>query len=130
MSPSLFLLFNHQFTSDQEADARASLGVERIKSLPEDLQRIWSDIPPDVEEIVPDLDPIREWLSTKSHPGDYVLIQGDFGATYLMVRFAFEKNLIPIYSTSYREALEEHQPDGSIVLTHHFRHRRFRQYGR
>jgi len=126
----LFLLFNHQFTPDQEADARASLGVERVVKLPKDLQEIWSEIPPELEAISPRLDPIRRWLELQADPGDYVLIQGDFGATFLMIQFALEKNLIPIYSTSHRKAVETRQPDGSIVLTHHFRHTRFRHYGR
>ena len=127
---SLFLLFNHQFTTTQEADARKSLGVERIVNLPQGLQDLWSSVPPDRAEIVPYLEPIREWLQSQSNSKDYVLIQGDFGATYLMVRFAFDRGLIPIYSTSFREAVEEHKPDGSVLLTHHFQHRMFRRYGR
>jgi hypothetical protein len=58
-----------------------------------------------------------------------VLIQGDFGATFLMVNFAFEKGLIPIHSTTEREATEELQPDGSVRLSHRFLHKRFRKYG-
>jgi len=127
---SLFLLFNHQFTTTQEADALQSLGVERIVNLPQGLQDLWSSVPPDRAEIVPYLEPIKNWLESETNPGDYVLIQGDFGATYLMVSFAFDRGLIPIYSTSLREAAEEHKPDGSVLLTHHFHHRMFRRYGR
>lgn len=127
---SLFLLFNHQFTPEQDADARASLGVNRVVKLPEDLQAIWAAIPPDAADIAPYLAPIKAWLAHEAQPDDYALIQGDFGATYLMVRFAFEHGLRPVYATSRREAQEIHQPDGSITLVHHFRHRRFRLYGR
>jgi len=129
MSKTLFLIFNHTFTDSQRSDAEASLGVERIVSLPEELQAVWSSIPPEEKEIQPVLESIREWLASEAREGDYVLIQGDFGATYLMVRFALELGLIPIYSTTVREADEELQPDGTVKLTHRFRHRMFRKYG-
>ncbi len=115
MIASLFLLFNHHFTPEQEADSTASLGVEGIVVLPAHLQEIWSSIPPDTGEIDPFLAPIKEWLKAEARPGDFVLVQGDFGATYLMVRFAFENGLIPVYSTSERRAVENHHPDGSVT---------------
>ena len=61
--------------------------------------------------------------------GDYALIQGDFGACYIMVNFAFEQGLIPIYSTTVREAIEEPKDDGSVKLVHQFNHQIFRRYG-
>jgi hypothetical protein len=45
-----------------------------------------------------------------------VLIEGDFGACYLMVRFALEKGLVPLYSTTRREAEERYDADGSVRL--------------
>lgn len=129
MSSTLFLIFNHRFTEGQQADARCSLGVDRIVSLPPELQELWSNLPPDASEIEPLLVPLQEWLASESVSGDRVLIQGDFGATYLMVRFAFEHGLIPIYSTTSREATEEIQPDGAVKVVHTFKHVRFRRYG-
>ena len=127
--PTLFLLFNHQFTAEQEADARVSLGVERIVSLPPDLQELWSQIPADLPELWGYLEPLRAWLADQAEGGDFVLIQGDFGACRLMVDFSLAQGLIPVYSTTEREAVEEHQADGSVKLVHHFRHRIFRRYG-
>jgi len=129
MSSKLFLIFNHNFTPSQEADARASLGVGKIETMPEPIKQIWSSIPPDLPGINAYLEPVRQWLSDSAEPSDYVLIQGDFGACYLMVCFAFEHGLIPVYSTTKREAVEEHQADGSVKLTHHFNHQIFRKYG-
>ncbi|MEA3280185.1 MAG: CRISPR-associated protein Csx20, partial [Thermodesulfobacteriota bacterium] len=60
---------------------------------------------------------------------DYVLIQGDFGACYIMVRFAFEKGFVPVYSTTRREAVEKQQSDGAVKLVHQFKHQVFRKYG-
>ncbi|HAY20616.1 MAG TPA: hypothetical protein DCY27_00280, partial [Desulfobacterales bacterium] len=86
-------------------------------------------IPPDLLELTGYLKPICSWLVGQATPGDYVLIQGDFGATYLMVRFALEHGLIPVYATTSRQALEEHLPDGTVKLLHYFQHQMFRRYG-
>lgn len=125
----LFLLFNHSITPLQDADARKSLGVARILTPPEPLLKLWRRIPPDLPAIEGFLSPIKRWLSEHANPGDYILIQGDFGACFLMVRHAFEKGWVPVYSTTEREAVETHDVDGSVTLTHRFEHRIFRRYG-
>ncbi len=129
MPPALFLLFNHRFTAPQEADARVTLGIEAIVPLPPNLQVIWSQVPADLPGLVAYLRPILDWLASQAPAGDYVFIQGDFGATYLLVRFALERSLIPIYATTRRRAREEPQADGSVKMTHHFQHQTFRRYG-
>jgi hypothetical protein len=126
---SLFLIFNHRFSYHQEADARASLRVNNIISLPESLQLVWGNVPPDLPEVEQYLAPVKCWLSEKAQPGDAALIQGDFGATYLMVRFCMERGFTPYYATTLREAVEEQEADGSTRMTHRFRHVRFRKYG-
>jgi len=75
------------------------------------------------------LNPVKDWLAGQARKNDHVLIQGDFGACFIMVNFAFETGLIPIYSTTQREAVEEHKEDGTVNLSHQFRHRIFRRYG-
>jgi len=126
---SLYLIFNHRLTFEQEQAARESLGVDQTISLPSELKDLWSDIPPDIPSLTHYLNPIQDWLSIQAEKNDYVLIQGDFGACYLMVNFAFEHGLIPIYSTTQRHAVEEHNPDGSVKLVRQFRHQIFRKYG-
>ncbi len=126
----LFLIFNHTITSLQETDARKSLRIGEIIDLPEALKPIWNQIPPDLPAIGKHLEPVMRWLAENASTGDYVLIQGDFGACHILVEFAFAKGLIPVYSTTDREVLEEHGPDGSVKLTHKFQHRIFRRYER
>lgn len=130
MVSTLFLIFNHTFTPAQEADARASLGVEKIETMPAAVGAVWGDVPADAPAIFDHLAPVRDWLQDSARPGDYVLIQGDFGACHLMARFAFENGFQPIYATTKREATEETRADGSVRLTHRFRHVRFRAYGK
>ena len=127
--PSLFLLFNHQFTPAQHQAAREELGVQAVVSLPPQLQDLWGQIPPDLPSLAPYLEPVQAWLAGQAAPGDYVLIQGDFGATYLLVRCALEHGLIPIYATTSRQAREEHLPDGTVKMVHYFQYQRFRKYG-
>lgn len=127
--PVLFLLFNHRLTPPQEADARAVLGVTRIVALPREIQVIWGQVPPEADEISSLLAPARDWLAAQAAPGDFVLIQGDFGATCLMVNAAIRQGLIPVYSTTRRQAVEERMEDGSVHLRHIFTHVRFRRYG-
>jgi hypothetical protein len=125
----LFLLFNHSITPTQESDALASLGVSKIVLPPAEIKALWCQIPPDLPEISTYLRPVRQWIETSASPGDYVLIQGDFGACCLMADFAFRQEIVPVYSTTHREMSETLDADGSICLTHRFDHRIFRRYG-
>ena len=124
----LLLLFNHRLTPQQEADAKESLGVQQTISLPADIQQLWGQIPPELTSLSDYLRPVQAWLQYQAAAGDFVLIQGDFGACCSMVHAAFRLNLIPIYATTRREAVEDHLPDGTVQLTHQFRHVIFRKY--
>jgi len=128
MKPSLFLLFNHNITAPQKSDARKDLGVNRIIDLPPDLKTLWRQIPPDLPEIFSYLEPVMEWLGGHAKQNDFVLIQGDFGACFIMVNFAFKRDLVPVYSTTRRDAAEEYDEDGTIRMTHRFQHHIFRKY--
>ena len=127
--PDLYLIFNHKVTMLQAEDARRTLGVVRIVELPLDLKEIWCNISPELPEIAGYLDPVRQWLASNAERDNFVLIEGDYGACFLMVHFALERGLVPVYSTTEREATEEYSKDGSIRMTHRFEHHIFRRYG-
>jgi hypothetical protein len=126
---AMFLLFNHSLTDLQAADAKASLGVERFVALPDDLQNLWSNIPPEAPTLGDLPAPFKTWLSSLAEPGDFALIQGDFAACFLMVNYALEHQIVPVTSTTRREAAEVLGPDGTVTLTHNFKHVIFRRYG-
>ena len=130
MSKTLFLIFNHDLTDLQRQDAHSSLGVGRIVDIPPDLKLLWRQIPPGLEGIAGYLGPLKRWLLENAQKDDFVLIQGDFGAVYIMVNFAFDNGLTPVYSTTDRRVVEKHGADGAVELTHVFRHERFRRYER
>jgi hypothetical protein len=127
---TLFVIMNHGLHDVQTADAQKTFSINRIVEMPENLAEVWRNVPPQEDEIASFLKPVKEWLSTHAKPGDYILIHGDPGASYLMVNFAFENRLRPIYSTSYRNADETRLPDGTTVVRHIVKQERFRFYGR
>ncbi len=125
---NLFILLNHKLNGQQRQEARKN-GIENFIALPPDLQKIWQGIPPMKKKVYPLLSPVRQWISENASSGDFILIQGDFGATFLMVNFAFEKKLIPVYATTVRNAVEKHLDNGSIKMEHIFSFCMFRKYG-
>ncbi|MDR3631422.1 MAG: CRISPR-associated protein Csx20 [Desulfocapsaceae bacterium] len=126
--PNLILLFNHCLTKAQELDAHLSLRVESIIEPPPDIGTLWAQVPPDIDDLGTYLEPIFLWLESEARPGDYVLVQGEFGATWLAVQEAFRANMIPVYSTTRRDAMEEHMFDGRVETRHIFSHVRYRRY--
>lgn len=125
----LHLFFSHRLTDVQEKDAFHSLGVSEICYLPPDLQKQWSRIPPELEKLIDILPSFRRYIQEQTEKGDYLLIQGDFGMTYQIVRLALETNRVPVYATTRRESTEVKEVDGKVSKTLTFQHIRFRIYG-
>lgn len=123
----MFLLFNHSLTDEQTQDAKDSFKIESFVSLPQNLQSIWSNIPPELENLTEYLQPIKEFIAQNAQKGDYILIQGDFGASFQLVEFANSCELISVYATTKREVKEELK-DGKVQKTSVFKHVQFRKY--
>lgn len=123
---TLFLLFSHALTSAQADEAARRFGVERFVPLPGDLQALWSHIPPELETLEDYLQPVQAWLRREAEAGDCLLLAGDFGAVCHMVDFGKSHELVPVYATSKRIAIETKQPDGSVLKQSCFEHVRFR----
>ncbi|MBF0469412.1 MAG: hypothetical protein HQK61_11105 [Desulfamplus sp.] len=128
MSKTLFLIFSHDITAEQKLDAQNTLGISRFVGLTPELKDLWGQIPADIESVGDYIFPVWDWLSVNSDRGDYVLVQGDFGAVYHLVNLASDLGIIPVYSTTERNAVEVRGSDGTVRLTHTFRHVRFRKY--
>jgi len=128
MKTKLILLFSHKLTPKQEEDARKTFKTDMFIYLPELLQDIWSNIPADLTELSEVLNPIKQWLNEIANNGDYILIQGDFGATCYFVQWAIKNNLNPVYSTTKRIHIERMLPNGKIEINKAFEHTIFRKY--
>lgn len=125
---NIFILLSHKLTQEQIEALKNELQIDNIIHMPEDLQALWSNIPPGKKYIYDILNPIRLWLNENAKSGDYALIQGDMGATYQMINYAFDTGLIPCYTTTKRVSLQEKNNDGTVNLIKQFKHVRFRLY--
>lgn len=125
--PNLFLLFSHTLTEAQKQDARENLKVEHFIYLPDSLQKLWSNIPPEREQLHDYLQPIFDFLEKNASENDFVLVQGDFGATVLVVQWCWKNALKPLYSTTKRVVKETLQGD-KVQVERIFEHCRFRIY--
>ena len=128
MVKQVFLLFSHQLTPPQIEELENKFGVDKIVYLPEELQNIWSNIPPELPTIKTHLQDVLSWLKENSNPGDLVLVQGEVGAVFIVVNFCIKEGLNPIYATTKREVSEEKLDDGTIQVNRKFSHVRFRQF--
>ena len=125
---NLYLVFSHTLTNDQKIDTKTTLKVENIQSMPPELQKKWSKIEPTGNLNRKPLNDIVRWLGREAKKGDFVLIQGEFGATFYLVDFCFENELIPLYATSERKYEEKINSDGTVERKHIFKHVNFRKY--
>lgn len=126
--PDLYLLFSHTLTSKQIEEAKTRLMIDNIIYLPAHLQKIWSNIPAE-ESIDKDISKFIKYLGENSKSGDYVLVEGDFGATFAVVDWCIVNSRIPIYATTARLAKSEGEGDFT-KMTHYFKHVMFRRYTR
>lgn len=124
--PTLTLLINHSLTQEQISDAKISLDVSDILQPNDTVKAFWANIDPIGD--LPCLEIITDYLLKNSVKSDFVLVQGDFGATYYIVAWCFKNGRIPIYSTTKRFYNEIHQQDGSVKTEHVFKHINFRRY--
>ena len=120
----LFTLINHTLTSEQEEDARKNLNVDKIINIAD---AMWSDIDPSEKSIIKFVETYKDKLKKQAKAGDVLLVQGDFGATYNMIRFAKNMGLIAVYATTNR-IVSEQVENGKVVIKREFKHARFRDY--
>lgn len=121
---TLFTLINHTLTSEQEEDARKNLNVDKFVNIAD---AMWSDIDPSEKSIIKFVETYKDKLKKQAKVGDVLLVQGDFGATYNMIRFAKNMGLIAVYATTNR-IVSEQVENGKVVIKREFKHARFREY--
>ncbi len=124
----MLLVFSHELTQEQIEDAKVALNINEFVPMPSDMQKLWQNIPPSEISIIKYIEPFHRFLKDNADSGDYALIQGDFGAVYLMVNFAFSLGFIPVYATTDRDVVEKRMPDNSVRSERVFKHRIFRRY--
>ena len=121
---TFFTLINHTLTSEQEEDARKNLNVDKFINITD---AMWSDIDPSEKSVIKFVEAYKDKLKKQAKVGDVWLVQGDFGATYNMIRFAKNMGLIAVYATTNR-IVSEQVENGKVVIKREFKHARFREY--
>lgn len=121
------VLMSHDMSDIQKNDAHENLKVTKIIEAPPNIKKIWGNIEPISDLNTVKLDEIVSWIKENSNKQDYVLVQGEFGATFYIVDYCFKNNLIPVYATSIRRVEETRQ--GEKVITNRvFVHEGYRRY--
>ncbi len=124
----MLLLFSHSLTCEQKYEAENNLSAKEFLTLPDALQSLRSQVPPE-GEINDTLQLFIEWIKNHGTKGDIALIQGEFGMTFAVADLCLRYGITPVYSTTRRE-YEQTEEDGLIVNRHVFKHVRFREYKR
>ena len=123
----MILLFSHRLNEKQRLDAETTFEVREFISLPQELQKMWSNVDPDAESVEPITEPIKEFLQKSASENDIVLVQGDFGLVYHIVSYCKQNKFIPVYATTKRNSVEYSQNNQNFKKSV-FEFRRFREY--
>jgi len=123
----MFLMFSHKLTDEQIIDAKENLGVKEFVYLPDDLQKKFSNVPPEIDDIKAYSEIFIEFLKENMQQNDFALIQGDFGVVYYLVDFCKKNGFKVVYATTKR-VVKEKKVDGKIIKISEFKHVKFRFY--
>jgi len=127
----LFVLLSHKLTDEQKRHIQEIFEItsDNIYSLPSSLQEQWTNVPT-VENLIMSthFQAIQQWLLANAQVRDYVLVQGETGATYYMVNFCFVNHWQPIYSTSNRVVKQTTLATGELQKVSIYNHVAFRRY--
>lgn len=122
----VLLVFSHQLTENQKKELVEEYKVKEIKNLPEELQNMWSNVSIK-KNYRENLEKIKKFIKENFNKDDIILIQGNWGYTYNLVKWSIENELIPVYS--YTERNVEEIKEGEIVKKiSYFEHVKFVKY--
>ncbi|ACV38989.1 CRISPR-associated protein Csx20 [Leptotrichia buccalis] len=122
----VLLVFSHQLTENQKKELVEEYKVKEIKNLPEELQNMWSNVSIK-KNYKENLEKIKKFIKENFNKDDIILIQGNWGYTYNLVKWSIENELIPVYS--YTERNVEEIKEGEIVKKiSYFEHVKFVKY--
>ena len=122
----VLLVFSHQLTENQKKELVEEYKVKEIKNLPEELQNMWSNVSIK-KNYKENLEKIKKFIKENFNKDDIILIQGNWGYTYNLVKWSIENEIIHVYS--YTERNVEEIKEGEIVKKiSYFEHVKFVKY--
>lgn len=126
MERKVLLLFSHQLTENQEKELVENFKVKKIVSLSSELQKMWSNVSIK-ENYKENLEKIKKYIKENFNENDVMLVQGNWGYTYNIVRWSIEKKLVPVYSYTERN-VEEIKDGENVKKISYFKHVKFIEY--
>ena len=126
MERKALLLFSHQLTENQEKELVENFKVIKIVSLSSELQEMWSNVSIK-ENYKENLEKIKKYIEENFNENDVMLVQGNWGYTYNIVKWSIEKKLVPVYSYTERN-VEEIKDGENVKKISYFKHVKFIEY--
>lgn len=126
MERKALLLFSHQLTENQEKELVENFKVKKIVSLSSKLQEMWSNVSIK-ENYKENLEKIKKYIEENFNENDVMLVQGNWGYTYNIVKWSIEKKLVPVYSYTERN-VEEIKDGENVKKISYFKHVKFIEY--
>lgn len=121
-----YCLLNHELTENQKNELFGKFYVSQVIYPDEELKSNWAQIPATESFDRKIIVQIINWLS-EAEENDCLIIQGEFGSTFLIVDYALKNNLIPLHAVTKRCSVEEKKGE-SIIKKIEFQHVCFRKY--
>lgn len=122
------LVFSHEMTENQEKELNEVYNVEKIEKLPKDLQEIWSNVSIE-NNYKENFEKIKKYIEENFNMNDVILIQGNWGYTYSLVKCSIEMGLVPVYSYTERN-VEEIKDGENVKKISYFKHVKFLEYSK
>ena len=126
MERKALLLFSHQLTENQEKELVENFKVKKIISLSSELQEMWSNVSIK-ENYKENLEKIKKYIEENFNENDVMLVQGNWGYTYNIVKWSIEKRLVPVYSYTERN-VKEIKDGENVKKISYFKHVKFIEY--
>lgn len=121
-----FVLLNHTLTQNQTKELESKFSIKEIVYPEKELSQKWSQIPAAENVDMGIIQSIVSWLSI-AQENDVLIVQGEFGSTFMIVDYALKNKLIPVHAVTKRVAKESR--DGETVHREYiFEHVCFRKY--
>ena len=127
MEKKAFLLFSHQLTDNQAKELMEDFGVKKIVSLTSELQEMWSNVSIKENNYMENLEKIKKYIENNFNKDDVMLIQGNWGYTYNLVKWSIDNDLLPVYSYTERN-VEEIKDGENVKKISYFKHVKFIEY--
>ena len=126
MERKALLLFSHQLTENQEKELVENFKIKKIVSLSSELQEMWSNVSIK-ENYKENLEKIKKYIEENFNENDVMLVQGNWGYTYNIVKWSIEKKVVPVYSYTERN-VEEIKDGENVKKISYFKHVKFIEY--